>query len=338
MSRATLRLYERYKDALRRGHVAALRGRHDAALDAYGEAARDRARTAPCHTSGIAGVLRRLGRPADALAAYDAAPRARAARRGGTPRPGRPARHVGPPRRGGRDARPAGRRPRRRRPARRCHRRRPAGARARRVTRPPASRSASSPNGCRAESRADRGGRRGARRRRCACRPARRSRPTGDRGAGSAETPDATGDRPDAAETAPRPILSRARRRATAAARARSGHGGRRRWRPPSSDLRRDARSLALEAAAAPPRERRERCRHRRLLPRARGRPGRPGPPPRADRAVPRPWLAHDRRPTSSSCWRAWPTSTDDPSTRDRVCAIAAARLPDEPRLTTICA
>ena len=32
-------LYERYKDALRRGHVAALRGRNDAAIDAYGEAA-----------------------------------------------------------------------------------------------------------------------------------------------------------------------------------------------------------------------------------------------------------------------------------------------------------
>ena len=32
-------LYERYKDALRRGHVAALRGRNEAAVDAYGEAA-----------------------------------------------------------------------------------------------------------------------------------------------------------------------------------------------------------------------------------------------------------------------------------------------------------
>ena len=32
-------LYERYKDALRRGHVAALRGRNEAAIDAYGEAA-----------------------------------------------------------------------------------------------------------------------------------------------------------------------------------------------------------------------------------------------------------------------------------------------------------
>ncbi len=65
-------LYERYKDALRRGHVAALRGRHDVALDAYGEAshlAPDRA----LPFVGIAGVLAGLGRTTDALAAYDAA-------------------------------------------------------------------------------------------------------------------------------------------------------------------------------------------------------------------------------------------------------------------------
>lgn len=65
-------LYERYKDALRRGHVAALRGRYDVALDAYGEASRiapDRA----LPFVGIAGVLARLGRPVDALTAYDAA-------------------------------------------------------------------------------------------------------------------------------------------------------------------------------------------------------------------------------------------------------------------------
>jgi tetratricopeptide (TPR) repeat protein len=65
-------LYERYKDALRRGHVAAIRGRHDVALDAYAEASRlapDRA----LPFVGIAGVLAGLGRTSDALAAYDAA-------------------------------------------------------------------------------------------------------------------------------------------------------------------------------------------------------------------------------------------------------------------------
>ena len=40
-------LYERYKDALRRGHVAALRGRLDEALAAYREAARHRAGPGP---------------------------------------------------------------------------------------------------------------------------------------------------------------------------------------------------------------------------------------------------------------------------------------------------
>ncbi len=65
-------LYERYKDALRRGHVAALRGRHDVALDAYAEAshlAPDRA----LPFVGIAGVLAGIGRTSDSLAAYDAA-------------------------------------------------------------------------------------------------------------------------------------------------------------------------------------------------------------------------------------------------------------------------
>jgi tetratricopeptide (TPR) repeat protein len=65
-------LYERYKEALRRGHVAALRGHSDAALTAYGEAARiapDRA----LPLVGVGSVLARLGKPAEALAAYDAA-------------------------------------------------------------------------------------------------------------------------------------------------------------------------------------------------------------------------------------------------------------------------
>ena len=65
-------LYERYKEALRRGHVAAERGRHDAALEAYGEAAR----IAPDRSLpfvGVARVLTTLGRSADALNAYDTA-------------------------------------------------------------------------------------------------------------------------------------------------------------------------------------------------------------------------------------------------------------------------
>lgn len=65
-------LYERYKEALRRGHVAALRGRLDLAIDAYGEAAtiaRDRALP---HTA-IGGILVRMGRPSDALASFDRA-------------------------------------------------------------------------------------------------------------------------------------------------------------------------------------------------------------------------------------------------------------------------
>lgn len=65
-------LYERYKDALRRGHVAALRGRHAAALEAYGEAAGIAPdRSLPLVSIGT--VLHRLGKPAEALAAFDAA-------------------------------------------------------------------------------------------------------------------------------------------------------------------------------------------------------------------------------------------------------------------------
>ena len=65
-------LYERYKDALRRGHVAVQRGRLDEALDAYGDAARvapDRA----LPLVGIAQVLLRLGKPADAISTFDRA-------------------------------------------------------------------------------------------------------------------------------------------------------------------------------------------------------------------------------------------------------------------------
>lgn len=68
----TENLYEGYKEALRRGHVAALRGRLEVAVDAYREASRiapDRA--LPYVTIG--GVLARLGRQDEALAAYAAA-------------------------------------------------------------------------------------------------------------------------------------------------------------------------------------------------------------------------------------------------------------------------
>jgi tetratricopeptide (TPR) repeat protein len=61
--------YEGYKDALRRGHVAALRGRLDLALTAYREASRiapDRA----LPYVGQGGVLAKLGRVDEALAAY----------------------------------------------------------------------------------------------------------------------------------------------------------------------------------------------------------------------------------------------------------------------------
>jgi tetratricopeptide (TPR) repeat protein len=62
-------LYEGYKEALRRGHVAALRGRLDLALAAY----RDASRIAPDRALpfvGLGGVLARLNRVDEALAAY----------------------------------------------------------------------------------------------------------------------------------------------------------------------------------------------------------------------------------------------------------------------------
>ena len=65
-------LYERYKEALRRGHVAALRGRPDLAIDAYGEAAsiaRDRA----LPHAAIGGILVRMERLPEALASFDRA-------------------------------------------------------------------------------------------------------------------------------------------------------------------------------------------------------------------------------------------------------------------------
>jgi tetratricopeptide (TPR) repeat protein len=65
-------LYERYKDALRRGHVAALRSRNEAAVDAYSEAASIAPDRALPHAS-IGGILVKMGRLDEAGAAYDRA-------------------------------------------------------------------------------------------------------------------------------------------------------------------------------------------------------------------------------------------------------------------------
>ena len=65
-------LYEEYKEALRRGHVAALRGRHDLAIQAFREAARIAPDRALPHV-GLAAALARLDRVDEALAAYRAA-------------------------------------------------------------------------------------------------------------------------------------------------------------------------------------------------------------------------------------------------------------------------
>jgi tetratricopeptide (TPR) repeat protein len=65
-------LYEQYKEALRRGHVAALRGRLDAAEAAYRAAAAIAPDRALPWTS-LGGVLGRLGRHDEALTAYGTA-------------------------------------------------------------------------------------------------------------------------------------------------------------------------------------------------------------------------------------------------------------------------
>jgi tetratricopeptide (TPR) repeat protein len=69
---ASSSLYERYKDALRRGHVAALRGRNEAAIDAYGEAAEIAPDRALPHVS-IGGILVKMNRLEDALDSYERA-------------------------------------------------------------------------------------------------------------------------------------------------------------------------------------------------------------------------------------------------------------------------
>jgi tetratricopeptide (TPR) repeat protein len=68
----TASLFERYKDALRQGHVAALRERLDDALAAYGEAAR-LAPERPLPYVSMGGIRLRIGDTAAALAAFDEA-------------------------------------------------------------------------------------------------------------------------------------------------------------------------------------------------------------------------------------------------------------------------
>jgi tetratricopeptide (TPR) repeat protein len=65
-------VYERYKDALRRGHVAATRGRFDAALVAYADATKIAPERALPHAS-MGAILHRNGRDPEALAAFDLA-------------------------------------------------------------------------------------------------------------------------------------------------------------------------------------------------------------------------------------------------------------------------
>lgn len=65
-------LYERYKDALKRGHVASLRGQLDVALAAYAEAAEIAPDRATPHTSAGTALLRGK-RPEQALHHYAAA-------------------------------------------------------------------------------------------------------------------------------------------------------------------------------------------------------------------------------------------------------------------------
>jgi hypothetical protein len=62
-------LYERYKDALRRGHVSSLRGRYEAAIGAYSEAAAIAPDRALPHAA-IGGILVKMGRPAEAMESY----------------------------------------------------------------------------------------------------------------------------------------------------------------------------------------------------------------------------------------------------------------------------
>jgi tetratricopeptide (TPR) repeat protein len=67
-------LYERYRDAVRTGHLAALRGANDQALRAYREATRVLPERAAPHVA-IGRAQLSAGRPAEALTAFEAAVR-----------------------------------------------------------------------------------------------------------------------------------------------------------------------------------------------------------------------------------------------------------------------
>jgi tetratricopeptide (TPR) repeat protein len=67
-------LFEEYKEALKKGHVAVLRGELDEAIANYRVAARI-APDRPLPYSSLGGVLLRLGRTAEAVAAYEEAVR-----------------------------------------------------------------------------------------------------------------------------------------------------------------------------------------------------------------------------------------------------------------------
>ena len=65
-------VFERYKDALKQGHLALLRGKPKSALERYTEAAALADHRALPHLS-VGSVLLRLGRPQEALSAFDRA-------------------------------------------------------------------------------------------------------------------------------------------------------------------------------------------------------------------------------------------------------------------------
>ena len=65
-------LYERYKNALKRGHIAALHGRLDEALDAYAQASSIAPDRPTAHTSAGTALMRGR-RPTEALHYYDVA-------------------------------------------------------------------------------------------------------------------------------------------------------------------------------------------------------------------------------------------------------------------------